>query len=169
MFGTVTATLSRGPERHDVPVLRGMSLDAAQSAIQGAHLSYGDASYAFNDKVDKGVVLRDGTEIATASMVWTAGVRPNDVVHDGAPRRLEVDDHLRVVGAEGAFAIGDVAAGYDKRGKVLPMTSPPAMQAGRYVARHILDGGARRPFRYRDKGALATIGRRAALMVSPVS
>ena len=112
---------------------------------------------------DKGVVLRDGTEIATASMVWTAGVRPNDVVHDGAPRRLEVDDHLRVVGAEGAFAIGDVAAGYDKRGKVLPMTSPPAMQAGRYVARHILDGGARRPFRYRDKGALATIGRRAAV------
>jgi NADH dehydrogenase len=111
---------------------------------------------------DKGVVLRDGTEVPTASMVWTAGVRPNDVAHD-VPQRLEVDDHLRVVDADGAFAIGDVAAAYDKHGKVLPMTSPPAMQAGRYVARQILDGGGRRPFRYRDKGTLATIGRRAAV------
>ena len=43
------------------------------------------------------------------------------------------------------------------------MVSPPAMQAGRYVARHLLDGDARRPFRYHDKGTLATIGRRAAV------
>jgi NADH dehydrogenase len=45
----------------------------------------------------------------------------------------------------------------------MPMLSPPAMQAGRYVAREILDGPARRPFRYRDKGTLATIGRTAAV------
>ncbi len=56
--GTVTATLSRGPERHKVPVLRGMSLDAAQAAIADAHLSYGDATYVFDDKVAKDVVLR---------------------------------------------------------------------------------------------------------------
>ena len=43
------------------------------------------------------------------------------------------------------------------------MLSPPAMQAGRYVARHIVDRGARRGFRYRDKGTLATIGRRSAV------
>ena len=43
------------------------------------------------------------------------------------------------------------------------MISPPAMQAGRYVAKHILNRTERRPFRYRDKGALATIGRRAAV------
>jgi NADH dehydrogenase len=108
---------------------------------------------------DKGIVLHDGSEIPTASMVWTAGVRPNSESH----RRIEVDDQFRVLGAEGAFAIGDVAAGHDKHGQVLPMVSPPAMQAGRYVARHILNGGARRPFRYRDKGTLATIGRRSAV------
>jgi NADH:ubiquinone reductase (H+-translocating) len=61
------------------------------------------------------------------------------------------------------FAIGDVAAAHDRHGAVLPMVSPPAMQAGRYVARHILDGGARRPFRYYDKGTLATIGRSSAV------
>ena len=111
---------------------------------------------------DRGVTLHDGTEIETATMVWTAGVLPNDPVHE-KPQRLAVDDHLRVVGATGAFAIGDVAAAHDKRGNVLPMVSPPAMQAGRYVARHILDGGARRGFRYHDKGTLATIGRHAAV------
>jgi NADH:ubiquinone reductase (H+-translocating) len=111
---------------------------------------------------DRGVTLHDGTEIETATMVWTAGVRPNDPVHE-KPERLTVDDHLRVVGAQNVFAIGDVAAARDEHGNILPMVSPPAMQAGRYFARHILDGGARRGFRYRDKGTLATIGRHAAV------
>ena len=111
---------------------------------------------------DKGVVLQDGTEVPTATMVWTAGVRPNDPLHE-KPQRLEVDDHLRVVGAENVFAIGDVAAARDRHGKELPMVSPPAMQAGRYAARHILDPDIRRGFRYRDKGTLATIGRRSAV------
>jgi NADH dehydrogenase len=108
---------------------------------------------------DKGIVLHDGSEIPTASMVWTAGVKPNNETH----KRIAVDDHFRVISADGAFAIGDTAAGHDKHGNELPMVSPPAMQAGRYVARHILNGGARRPFRYRDKGTLATIGRRSAV------
>ena len=44
------------------------------------------------------------------------------------------------------------------------MLSPPAMQEGRYVARAILEGGTpAHPFRYRDKGTMATIGRRAAV------
>jgi NADH:ubiquinone reductase (H+-translocating) len=111
---------------------------------------------------DGGVVLHDGTRVETASMVWTAGVRPNDVVHE-VPQRLAVDDHLRVVGAKNVFAIGDAAAAHDQHGNLLPMVSPPAMQAGRYVARHIVDRGARRGFRYHDKGTLATIGRRAAV------
>jgi NADH dehydrogenase len=111
---------------------------------------------------DKGVVLRDGSEIASATLVWTAGVQPNDLLHE-RPQRIEVDDHLRILGAQDAFAIGDVAAARDRRGNELPMISPTAMQAGRYVARHILAGGARKPFRYRDKGTLATIGRQSAV------
>jgi NADH dehydrogenase len=109
-----------------------------------------------------GVVLHDGTDISTATMVWTAGVQPNDPLHE-KPQRLDVDDHFRLFGAPGVFAIGDVAAGHDRHGNVLPMVSPPAMQAGRYVARHIVDPDGRKPFRYRDKGTLATIGRRAAV------
>jgi len=118
---------------------------------------------------DAGVVLHDGSELATSTMVWTAGVRPADVL-DASPRRIEVDDHFRVVGATGAYAIGDVAAGKGRRGEVLPMLSPPAMQAGRYVADEIVHGPSRRPFRYRDKGTLATIGRTSAVgQVGPVT
>jgi NADH dehydrogenase len=116
-----------------------------------------------------GVVLRDGTELATSTMVWTAGVRPADLL-DAVPRRIDVDDHFRVVGAIGAYAIGDVAAGIGPRGEVLPMLSPPAMQAGRYVAREIVRGAAPRPFRYRDKGSLATVGRTSAVgQVGPLT
>jgi len=107
-------------------------------------------------------VLRDGHELLTGTMVWTAGVRPADPLHD-PPRRIEVDDHFRVVGAQDVYAIGDVAAGTDRKGNPLPMISPPAMQAGRFVAREILHGPAAQPFRYRDKGTLATIGRTAAV------
>ncbi len=111
---------------------------------------------------DKSVSLQDGSEVATATMVWTAGVRPNDIEGDRR-KRIEVDTRFHIVGARDAFAIGDVAAGRDRHGEALPMLSPPAMQAGRYVARQIVDGDARHPFRYRDKGTLATIGRHSAV------
>ncbi len=127
------------------------------------------------DKIDDGGVrLRDGRHIATATVVWTAGVRPADLTGEvSAPRtkqgRFEVDQELRVVGRRNVYAIGDSAAAHDGKGNVLPMVSPPAMQEGRYVAAQIL-GRGRGPFRYRDKGTLATIGRRAAVgQVGPFS
>jgi len=107
--------------------------------------------------------LRSDDEIEGATFVWTAGVRPSELAGDGC---IDVDEHLRVPGRSGAYAIGDLAAVRDRKGRELPMTSPPAMQEGRHVARHILATVADkrvRPFRYRDKGSLATIGRTAAV------
>lgn len=123
------------------------------------------------------VSLSTGEEIPTRTIVWSAGVRPTDPVRDagvGIDRsrsgRIEVDEHLRVRGSAGLFAIGDVAS-VDADGKELPMLSPPAMQEGRYVAGLIARGAAggpgdvdgAAPFRYTDKGTMATIGRNAAL------
>jgi NADH dehydrogenase len=114
----------------------------------------------------EGVVLHDGSELTTATMVWTAGVQARDLSEPeataGPKARITVDDHFLVVGTTSTYAIGDVAAGAGPRDTVLPMVAPPAMQAGRFVAAEILDGRGR-PFRYRDKGMLATIGRRAAV------
>ena len=123
------------------------------------------------------VSLSAGEDIRTRTIVWSAGVRPTDPVRD-APSgihcsdsgRIGVDEHLRVRGSPGLFAIGDVAS-VDAGGEELPMLSPPAMQEGRYVARLISLGAAGRegdveaapPFRYIDKGTMATIGRNAAV------
>ena len=123
---------------------------------------------------DRGVVLRDGTELPTASIVWTAGVRPSHLsVHPGVKHteqeRFAVDEHLRIIGVDHAYAIGDVAAAPDRKGQPLPMVGPPAMQAGRFVARQIRTGEPGRRFHYFDKGTMATIGRRAAVaQVGPI-
>jgi NADH dehydrogenase len=118
-----------------------------------------------------GVVLHDGSELPTASMVWTAGVKPRSPLPDDArPRgRIEVDEHFRVAGTTDTYAIGDTAGGPGPHGSLLPMLAPPAMQAGRFVAAEIL-GTRHGAFRYRDKGMLATIGRRAAVgQIGPLS
>src|SRR4051812_43894181 len=87
---------------------------------------------------DRSVTLADGTHIPTYSMVWAAGVRPADPLAEPPAEpsgRIDVDDHLRVVGADDVYAIGDVAVGHDHNGAILPMLATPAMQEGRYVAR----------------------------------
>src|SRR6476660_9560153 len=65
---------------------------------------------------DRSVTLVDGTHYSTYSVVWAAGVRPADPLDEppgASSGRIVVDDHLRVVGSEGVYAIGDVAAGHD--------------------------------------------------------
>ncbi len=123
------------------------------------------------------VRLSDGSELATDTVIWAAGVRPDDRARPAdAPTapggRLVVDESLRVVGLDGVFAIGDVAAvrgsgGDDARAvRPLPMVAQPAIQEGRHVANEIrreLTGDEPRPFRYHDLGSMATVGRRAAV------
>ncbi len=126
---------------------------------------------------EHGVTLSDQTSIPCRTIVWSAGVRPNDP--SGAPSvprfrnaRIKVDGWLRIPGATGAYAIGDVASPEVGDQRQLPMLSPPAMQAGRYVARAIVDHVRgvtvqRGPFHYVDKGTMATIGRNAGVTHLP--
>ena len=118
------------------------------------------------------VHLKSGEVIRSKTLVWSAGVRPEDIAEAGPTRershRIAVDSYCRIPDAPGAFAIGDIAGFLDDEGNELPMISPPAMQQGRYVANFILQQGAvtpraedpdHAPFRYWDKGMMATIGR----------
>jgi NADH dehydrogenase len=125
---------------------------------------------------DEAAVLSTGDRIDTQTIVWSAGVRPNDdFAASGVPRsaggRMRVDDRLRLEAAADVFVIGDLAS-FGEAGHELPMLAPVAMQQGRYVARAILEAveapgteesPERRSFRYVDKGMLATIGRNAAV------
>jgi len=109
--------------------------------------------------------------VRSRTIVWSSGVRPTDPLGGSdEPRirskRLAVDANLRLPGYDNVFVIGDAASVHDRGGE-LPMRSPPAMQAGRHAARSILDAASGRedrpPFRYVEKGTMATIGRRAAV------
>jgi NADH:ubiquinone reductase (H+-translocating) len=118
---------------------------------------------------EQSVTFSGGMVVATRTIVWTGGVRPllpaaYPPLELARGQRAQVDSSLRVRGAEGVYVIGDAAAVATGE---LPMLSAPAMQQGRYVARAILGRIAgrppERPFRYFDKGTLATIGRNAAV------
>jgi NADH dehydrogenase len=120
-----------------------------------------------------GVRLSDGEKIPAGTLVWAAGVKPAGIAHrPQVPRsesgRIRVDATLRIPGRPDVFVIGDLA-GCVQDGEELPMVAPPAMQQARYVARTIrrdLAGKPLAPFRYRDKGIMATIGRKAAVAES---
>jgi NADH dehydrogenase len=121
--------------------------------------------------VDAGGVLAGGQRIASRCTIWAAGVAPSPIARSlGAPLdrvgRVEVEPDLSLPGAPEVFVIGDLAALKDAQGRLIPGLAQPAIQGGRHVARQILRtlrGEPREPFRYRDKGSLATIGRNAAV------
>ena len=98
-----------------------------------------------------------------------AGIRAADVAgHLGLPTgragRIRVAPTLEVVGHPGVFAAGDVAL--VEGAERLPQVAQVAMQQGSHAAKNMLNaiaGGPLEPFRYRDKGSMATIGRSRAI------
>jgi NADH dehydrogenase len=113
--------------------------------------------------------------IPTHTVLWAAGVRASSLGKKLAERtgaqvdqagRVVVEPDLTIPGHPEIHVIGDLAAFTDQAGKPLPGVAPVAMQQGRYVARLIvkrLRGETAGPFRYFDKGTLATIGRNKAV------
>jgi NADH dehydrogenase len=121
---------------------------------------------------DAGGVDVDHGRIDASTTIWAAGVVASPAAswlgaaHDRAGRvlvgpDLSVPDHPEV------FVIGDAAAVHDDNGEPVPGVAPAAKQMGHYVGRLIaarLAGKSLPPFRYRNLGELATIGRRAAVV-----
>jgi NADH dehydrogenase len=122
-----------------------------------------------------GVRLASGEELVTRTVVWTAGVRANPLadalgVEQTRGGRIPVEPDLSLAGAPEVFVVGDIAAPRGRDGQLLPQLAPVAMQTGAHAAEQVvrhLNGQPTRPFRYRDKGTMATIGRRAAVADLP--
>ena len=144
--------------------------------------------YAHRQLIKRGVEVRLNTEITAIQhdrvelgnhasvpadlVVWAAGMTGHQRVGAwdlplSSNRRIIVDDDLRVQGCDRVFAVGDAAITPDHP---LAQLAQPAMQMGGHAARQITrlhHDEATKPFRYRNKGTLATIGGRAAIVQLP--
>jgi NADH:ubiquinone reductase (H+-translocating) len=116
-------------------------------------------------------VMLDAERIESNTVIWAAGVVASPAgqwlgVNVERSGRVAVGPDLSLPGHPDIFVIGDAALVVGKVGKPLPGVAPVAKQQGAYVAQVILarlSGRKKRPFRYRNVGNLATIGRREAV------
>lgn len=117
-----------------------------------------------------GILFADGSSLETETVIWTAGVS-GVVPASGAAvslsrnRRIQTEPTLAMAGRPGVYVAGDLAC-REEGGAPLPMIAPVAIQQGRHAADNILRqvrGEAPLPFAYRDRGAMVTIGRNAAV------
>lgn len=119
------------------------------------------------------VVLSDGAVIPAHTLFWSAGVKAASLAETlncplKSGGRVPVETDLRLAGHPEVYVIGDMAY-LEQDGIPLPMVAPVAMQMGIYAGKAIVaqeQGQTIPPFRYHDKGSMATIGRSAAVAVT---
>jgi NADH dehydrogenase len=117
------------------------------------------------------VELDDGTTVPTRTVVWGGGESAAPIVSKaglatGHGGRVDVRADLTVEGQPGVYAVGDAANIPSGDGRALPQLGSVAQQSGRWAAENILRelrGESPEPFRYKDKGIMAMIGRNAAV------
>lgn len=121
----------------------------------------------------KNLILVDGSSLPGATVIWSAGVK--GVVLDGLNQacvvrgnRLKVNEINQVEGYQNIYAIGDVAAMLTSEyPNGHPGVAPVAIQQGKLLAKNLLQiikGKTTQNFKYRDKGAMATVGRNRAVV-----
>lgn len=118
------------------------------------------------------VKMKSGNHMLTKNLIWTAGVKGQfpkgiDSKNIVQGNRLKTNDYLQVSGYKNIFAIGDIAAVItNSTPKGHPQVAQPAIQQGTYLAKNFLnliDKKPIKPFKYHDKGSLATVGKRKAV------
>jgi NADH dehydrogenase len=119
------------------------------------------------------VTLKSGTVLPAHTLVWGAGLQGNELVRSlglelERGNRLAVDGELRLAQHPEVYVVGDIAAITDpKTGQVLPQLGSVALQSGEHAGETIANqvaGKETKPFKYHDKGTMATIGRGAAVV-----
>ena len=125
------------------------------------------------DYKDHKVMLADGSSISTRTFIWVSGVAGQpvgnlDASHLGRGRRIKVDSFNRVEGLEGVFCIGDqcLVEGDKDYPNGHPQLAQVAIQQGANLAKNLkrmIKGKPFTPFRYKNLGAMATVGRNKAV------
>lgn len=153
-------------------LLRTMSSEASRSAIRGLDNLLVDVRLttrlmSYEDNV---LTLSDGTTLYSSTVIWTAGVKAVDFkfsgtqIERGPGGRLVTDEFQRVKGVDNVYAIGDIGfCSTPEYPHGSPQLAQPAIQQGRNLARNLNNGDFKYPFRYADRGSMATIGRNKAV------
>ncbi len=119
------------------------------------------------------VMLKSGSRLDAHTLVWGAGLQGNRLVQSlgldlERGDRIAVGPDLTIPGHPEVYVLGDIAAITDEKTKqVLPQLGSVALQSGEHAGKtiaHRLEGKEFKPFKYRDKGTMATIGRGAAVV-----
>lgn len=117
------------------------------------------------------VQLENGRSIPTRTLIWAAGVQAPPLSQElrielKKGGRAPVEETMQLKGRERIYVVGDMAYLENEEGQPYPQVIPVAQQQGRAAADNILahlEGREMRPFRYSDRGMMATIGRRRAV------
>lgn len=164
----MTIHLLEGSDR----LLKAMSDTASRTALKDlsnllVDVKVGSLMESYEDNVVK---LKDGNTIYSEMVIWTAGVTGSPLtlngteVKQGPGARFVTDDYCRVKGLEDVYAIGDInyceTPAYPRG---YPQLAQVAIQQGRFLARNLNSDRWDKPFRYVDKGSMATIGRNRAV------
>jgi NADH dehydrogenase len=158
-------------------LLTGMSAHASRKALK--FIKKFGVNVHLNSKVEsfdgENVIFNDGRQIKTGTFIWAAGVKGN--VIDGLKEssveksRVLVDNFNKVIGYDNIFAVGDLAQMKSKKYPYgHPMLAPVALQQGKHLAKNLIRlfaGKEMIPFKYFDKGLMATIGRKKAVVDLP--
>jgi len=158
-------------------LLAGMSEKSSEKALK--YLEKFDVDVKLNTRLEsydgKTVVLTDGTTIPAKTVIWAAGVKGNII--DGLPKemiaygRVKVDEYNRAIGTNNVFAIGDISyMETELSPKGHPMVAQVAIQQGKLLSKNLMAearGRKMKPFVYKDKGSMATIGRNRAVVDLP--
>jgi NADH dehydrogenase len=169
--GAATITLvEAGPEIFPMfkPDIREYTVGALEK--RGVDVQTGDVVESISPTRVK---LKSGDELEAHTLVWGAGLQGNELVRSlglelGRGNRIGVDEELRIPSHPEAYAVGDVAAITDaKTEQVLPQLGSVALQSGEHAGETIaqlIAGKETKPFKYRDKGTMAAIGRGSAVV-----
>jgi NADH dehydrogenase len=122
------------------------------------------------------VTMNDGKKLRANKVIWAAGIKANRI--PGIPEsslgkggRILVDNYSRVQGMNSVYAIGDIALmKTDAYPEGHPQVAQPAIQQGKTLAvnlKSMIRGKEIKPFKYSDKGTMATVGRKKAVVDLP--
>jgi len=122
------------------------------------------------------VSLSDDVFLETQTLLWAAGIKPNLIdglspEHYAPSGRIYVDSYSQIIDCPGIYALGDVSLlTEEKYPKGHPQVAQVALQQAERLANNLIDaqkGKALKPFRYKDLGSMATIGKKRAVVDLP--